>query len=386
MQQLIATFPRTCPVSGNGFGGQRLSVAVMRATFCLATFLALTGCVHFGPGTVRKDNFDYNKAILESANQQILLNLVRMRYNDPWMFLGVNSVVTQYEFRGNASASPSFANGQGFTSAEGELGVGYSERPTITYAPLQGSDFARVMLTPIPPDVLIYLAGAGWEVKALLLSCAESVNGLKNAHGGPTWMFAPETDAFKAMLEALQTLQRKNAFEAKLERDEKGQPKVLLVLNKSADPEVRKAQDELRGLLELDPSRTVFPVVSGIGENTPNEIRMQTRPLLGLYYFFAQAIEVPEAHVQQSQVIVTRNADGSQFDWAQIMGKLFRVRASKEAPAGAFLKVKHRGYWFFIPDDDPLTKQTYSLVNLLTLLQSSGQQGKSPLLTISAGP
>lgn len=351
-----------------------------------AVLLVPAGCVHYGPKTIRKDNFDYNRAMVDATNQQLLLNLVRMRYNDPWMFLGVSSVVAQYEIRGNADASASFSNGQGLTGGSAGLSGGYSERPTISYAPLTGSDFARVMLTPIPPDVLIFLSGSGWEVKTLLMSCTESVNGLKNAHGGPTWMFAPEAGPFRELLEVMQALQRADAYEVRIDRDEKGQGKVLLVLSKAENPAILKEQARLRELLGLDPSGMSFPIVAGIGENRPDQIRMQTRPLLGVYYFFAQAVEVPDEHVSDGRVIVTKNADGSRFDWSQVVGKLFKIRCSKQEPVEAYLKVRHRGYWFFIPDDDPFTKQTYSLLNIMTLLQSTGLQGRSPLLTISAGP
>lgn len=38
------------------------------------------GCVSFGPGQVPADQVDCNEAILRSAREQMLLNLVRMRF------------------------------------------------------------------------------------------------------------------------------------------------------------------------------------------------------------------------------------------------------------------------------------------------------------------
>lgn len=351
-----------------------------------ALLLAHAGCAHFGSGTIRADHFDYNKAIVDASNQQLLLNLVRMRYNDPWMFLEVSSVVSQYELRGAAAASPRLVNGAGLAESGVGLGVDYAERPTVSYVPVQGGDFAHVMLTPIPAHVLIYLSGAGWEIKTLLMSCAESVNGVKNAHGGPTWMFAPDASGFRELLETMQVLQRADAYSVRTETDGNGKGKVLLVLNETKMPEAARAQDRLRELLGLEPGGTRFEIAGGLGDNRPDQIRMETRPLLGVYYFFAQAVEVPDQHVQESRVIVTMNPDGSRHDWGQVVGKLFKVRSSKSEPSDAFLKVRHRGYWFYIADDDPFSKQTYSLLNVMTLLQSGDSEGKSPLLTISAGP
>lgn len=42
------------------------------------------------------DRFDYNQAIVQSTNEQMLLNMVRLRYSEPPVFLAVNSVLTQY--------------------------------------------------------------------------------------------------------------------------------------------------------------------------------------------------------------------------------------------------------------------------------------------------
>jgi hypothetical protein len=47
--------------------------------------------------------------------------------------------------------------------------------------------------------------------------------------------------------------------------------------------------------------------------------------------------------------------------------------------------VHHRGWWFYIADDDQTSKSTFGLLNILFSLQSSSGEGKSPLLTLPIG-
>ena len=359
---------------------------VLPALGLLTAAALIAGCAHYGPHTISRDGFDYNRAIVDASNQQLLLNLVRMRYNDPWLFLSVGSVVAQYEVKGSADVAPVFGNGAGLTGAAADVGVGYSERPTISYTPITGSDFAKDMLTPVRPEILFLLSNMGWEIKSLLVSCVDGINGLKNARGGPTWMFAPNAGSFSEFLETMQVLQRADAYSVRVVKEEKEQWRVTFELLEPKTDDVRRAQDRFRQLLGLDPKGTVFSIHSGIPPAAPDEIKVQTRSLLGVYYFFAQLVEVPEEDVAAHRVLVTKNADGSRYDWSQLVGKLFKVRSQKDEPPDAFIKVRHRGSWFYIADDDPFSKQTYALLNTMTLLQATSSKGASPLLTISAGP
>ena len=71
--------------------------------------LLLTGCNAVGPQTIRGASFDYNEAIAHSWNEQLLLNLVRLRYRDSPYFLRVTSVTTQYSLEASASAGNTVA-------------------------------------------------------------------------------------------------------------------------------------------------------------------------------------------------------------------------------------------------------------------------------------
>ena len=84
-------------------------------TGLLAALLA--GCAGLGPARVGIDRTDYTERLRQSEKEQLLTNIVALRYGDPPMFLGVSSVISQYtrESSGelHAAISPAVDNDGG---------------------------------------------------------------------------------------------------------------------------------------------------------------------------------------------------------------------------------------------------------------------------------
>lgn len=141
-----------------------------RAVVSLGILALTTACTTVGPTSIRTTRFDYNQAIIQTRYEQMLANLVRLRYRDAPYFLDVSSVSTQYVLRGSANAG--VATG---TSIVGDAtlgaGVDYEERPTVTYRPLTGEQFARNLLSPIDMSSILLLSASGWRADRLLRCC-----------------------------------------------------------------------------------------------------------------------------------------------------------------------------------------------------------------------
>ena len=90
----------------------------------------------------------------------MLLNLVRLRYGESPVFLGVSSVITQHSLKNIASANitiPGF-NKTNPMSIGGE--TEWQNQPTIQYSPMQGGDFANQLMQPLDIGIIqqiIYL-------------------------------------------------------------------------------------------------------------------------------------------------------------------------------------------------------------------------------------
>jgi hypothetical protein len=158
--------------------------------------LASSCATGLGPKAVRSERPDYDRQIVRSSDAERLLNLVRLRYNDSALFLSVGGVVAQYSY--DASLSAGGQIGEGGSGATVGTALAYAEKPTITYTPLRGEEFAARMLTPVSLDAIMLFEQGGWSADRLLLVAVQRVNDVFNAPtaGGPTPAHEPDYEAF----------------------------------------------------------------------------------------------------------------------------------------------------------------------------------------------
>src|SRR4051812_4724531 len=69
--------------------------------------LAHAGC-SVGPRALRRDRLHYNEAVKASSEEQLLLNIVRLRYTDTPSSLAITSVADQYELTRSLGLTPFF--------------------------------------------------------------------------------------------------------------------------------------------------------------------------------------------------------------------------------------------------------------------------------------
>ena len=130
-----------------------------RAKWLLAaTLIGLSGCTNIGVQRIGIDRSDYTARLRESNKEQLLLNIVAIRYGDAPLFLEVSSVISQYTREGSARGRRPHIDPSP-DDQRGEIGgsILLRETPTVTYTPLTGDRFARGMLAPIPPTSLLAL-------------------------------------------------------------------------------------------------------------------------------------------------------------------------------------------------------------------------------------
>ena len=355
--------------------------------------LLASGCTTgFGPHAVRSERPDYNQQIVRSADAEMLLNLVRLRYNDTPQFLELSSVVATYDYDASLNASGTVpASGSG--SATVGTALAYAEHPTITYLPLTGDKFATRMLSPIPLE-LFMLAQNGWSDERLLLLAVQRVNDLLNAPtaAGPTPEHKPDYEAFADFARRVNRLQSARLIGMHWDNAAQHQPtppgrEPRFWLRVPADPNDPLMEDvvAVRRYLNLEAGRDEFQLTDFPFRRGPDEVAIRCRSLLGVMYFLSQSIQLPTVDIESGLATVTKDDDGRPFDWAQVTGRVMTIRSQSSRPERAAVAVPYRGWWFYIGDDDQTSKSTFSLLNILFSLQSSSGEGKSPLLTIPVG-
>ncbi len=360
----------------------------------MIALVATGGCfTGLGPRAIRAERPDYNQQIVGAADRELLLNLVRLRYNESPLFLELGAVVTQYSVNASLNASGTFQGG-GNSSGTASTGLGYTESPTITYTPLAGEDFARRMLTPIPLDSIMLFDQSGWSANRLFTVTVQRVNDVFNAPtaSGPTPESPPDYESFGELAERMQRLRLAGLVGLNWEsmQGEKQPPghDPRFWIHEPPDPRSPLATDiaVVRRLLRLDPRRSEFRLTAFPFGRKPDEVGVRCRSLLGVLYFLSMSVEPPPPDVAAELVTVTKDAQGRPFDWTRVTGTVMAIHSQAERPDHAYLAVQHRGWWFYIADDDQSSKATFSLLNVLFSLQSASGKGKGPLLTLPVGP
>ena len=344
--------------------------------------VSVSACSYIGPSTVEGNRALYNTSIQQTDEEQMLLNLVRLKYRDTPFFMEVSSVSSQFVFNPKVTiGAPGTVGGSIVDLLNFGGGIDYQEKPTITYTPLRGEQFAKRMLSPISLDSLLLLYHSGWSIERIFRVALLRINDVRNAPSasGPTPKIAPEYKDFQKVAEVFRELQRRDALDMGYETTKTGDQ---LVMHLDYSRLGRQQKNKLSSLLSLDPNGKRISISTELIRGANNHLTLIPRSLMGVLFYLSQGVEVSKEDEDLGLVTMTQNTDGSVFDWGEVVGDLIRVVSSKEKPFGTSVAVEYRGVWFYINDSDLESKSTFSLLSQLVALQSGEARTRPPVYTI----
>ena len=363
-----------------------LRLKILALLLFTMTFTTI-GCINIGPHAMKDEWLKYNNVISNIEDQQNLLNLVKLRYNDSPKMLAVTNINSQL-LLGSEDSGMSYSFSEGATPLGNRFSFflfpKYEDKPTITYQPLQGEKFVKNILEQISLDVLMLLNNSGWSVERIFRLCIQDINGIRNAPGasGPTPDYAPEYKDFLIVAELMRTLQRQNFINLNYELIDVESTLVLSFAEEALElPETLKLIEMLR----LTPNKTDYPLVINVMDHNPNHVSIRTRSVMGILYLLSQSVEVPQEDVRKGKLTTTKYADGRPFYWSDLFSNLFQIKSSSEKPSDAFVRIKYRGSWFYIDDTDVESKRTYSLFSQIFAIQAGKIKVERPTLTLPIG-
>jgi hypothetical protein len=346
-----------------------------QAALLSLAILVPVACRSVGPPSVPRDRFDYASAISESWKQQMLLNLVKLRYADAPVFLDVSSVIAQYTFQAQASAGATSLGAGGTASING--GAGWADRPTITYQPLMGQQFTKSLLTPIPPAAVMDLVQAGWPADVIFRVAVRSINGIQAESRGRLLSQAGDP-RFGKVLEAMRRLQQKGGISVRVEKKGKEET-VRIVIGRRTEPDPDR--QFIRETLGLDPEATEFSLVFGSVNASGTEIALLTRSVMEVMQELCIDIQVPPEHEKDGRAAPPLPPElQKQAQFKVLSG------ASRPSEADCFAMVRYKGFWFWIDDRDFGSKRAMNFLLVLTALAETGTGIAPPAVTISTGP
>jgi len=352
----------------------------LRAPAAAAVLLTLAGCAaSVGPPTIARDRFDYVEAISASWKNQMLLNLVKVRYSDVPVFLDVTSVLNAYgidnELHISGQAAPVGRSGDTFLGAEGI--THYTDHPTITYVPVLGDKFAKSFMSPIPVSGILLLIQSGYPADFVMRVCVSSVNGIENAYGGRYGR--PGDPKFKELVTLMREDQSRGGlgFEP---RTGTGKRAMAFVFKPHEDDAMLRRHARIKELLGVKPETRELDVGYGSFATESTEMAVLTRSMFQVMVDISSYIDVPDNDVAEGRV----HSRPRTPDELMMYPALIAVRNSAERPQDAYVAIQYRNRWYWIDDRDDRSKTIFSFLMLMFSLTETGTSQAAPILTVPA--
>lgn len=400
--------------------------------FTAITLLAVTSGCALQSEIIQKRHWDLNETIRETDNEQLLLNLVRLRYDERPYFLQISSITTSFSAGGSLGVSGTFPQGGGNTNDVYGVngGISYSESPTVTWSLPESREFLGRLYAPVGTDQLAVLTLSGYNLVDVFRVGAGKINALRNREFEIVrGEFVPEGyERFVEALRLIDALERDGLIDLSfvamsayggptmsleqvdsravadgfpkiyfLERPENPgvvMPRALLnpmfirfSLESNNDPRAQR----VRELLKLDPDSYSFPITdtsSASPELLRSEdaqlstvfdpkvrlrhIMLNNRSVIEILRFAAASVQVPEEDIERG---VVRERDVKLDEYMNVLW-------SANEPKDAWLKVEYRGRWFYIPETDLNARASFSLVSALFSSVVGQVPGAKPVLTL----
>ncbi len=305
-----------------------LSRNIVASALLVAAIAVTSGC-QIANQSLRADFVDFNAILQGNQTQQMLLNLVRMRYRETPLFLQAGSLTASYESSFSADSSASIPDAD-FASLDIGGSYKFSSKPTISYTPVEGKEYVQQFMAEITPQTFAMLVRAGWPITKLgdLLVASVTLESGEQLLGRPS---AESNPGFREFFKVLKEAE---------DRDD-----LSLVGRKDGGIDLRA------------------------GKQTIGIERFQFRSLFSAMFNASRDVQTPAALASWAK----STPGGQEID----------VRVSDKPPVDALVYVEYAGSYYSIANDDIRSKDTLALLMQLSRIQS-GPSAPAPLITIPA--
>lgn len=351
--------------TGKSRSSARLALACVGAAL-------VSGCM-VGPDIIRSGRPAYNSAILATGDEQLLQNIVRTRFYDSVGFLAVASVTANVSVTASATVQAGFGSASNYAGnlvpISGMLTA--EQNPTISYAPLAGDQLLRHLGAETSMERTFLMLNSAATPEQVWNMIVRRINNLRNPDF-PDPPLLTVDPRFEEVVTTASLLQRRGVlYWVQLAGSQSGYGLVIHSYSPANTHEVEKLL-ALLGMKYpvLSGNDIVIPVQLSVGSPDPGSIAIETRSLFDMMRIAGATIDLAPDTSGVGRLPVPGPA-----------ARGLRIRSGTTPPADARVATQYRGRWYYIADDDELSKQWFTVLQLLAGAPAGGGSA-APVLTI----
>ncbi len=420
-----------------------------------------TGCM--GGLAVRSTRLAYNQSYSLTADQEILLNIVRLRYGESPNFMDLPAITSQIEAASDGTGGSTTTPGLGVWGGLFKL----RDAPTLSYTPRTGYNVSSTLFKTLGAETLLDISPGG-NTEIFFLAFVDSINGVRNAPlaTSPLGKVLDSNATYRYGIENFLELQRRGGIGLRLATQKNRSFDPVKVTMMSGMDLVNAAEKgyalesdnervqvvhkdtvlaaviapseldspelaEITNTFRLRPGRTVYRVLSmekhkidlnrvnerdtapamalaedgaellplpGPAVDPPattddpdtrddetydseTEIEINVRSGYQIMSFLSKGVDVPEKHLASGVAPSFCGQDGRRFDPRQLTRGFFHVCVQKHRPWHTTLAVHYRGHWFYVAEEDAMSRAVVNMLEMILGLQLQ-ERSQGPVLTL----
>jgi len=363
---------------------------------CLSALLLLlsacAGGFGLGPNRLSPTRMDYNLAIQKSNNEELLLNLVRMKYFEQPLFLQVGSVASSFSYNltgGVGATVPEHHNisAGAYNVYTPNISGQYSDSPTVTYTAYQGQTYAQQFLADMDFDRFVTLYKSGWDIEYLMPILFARFGAIDHIYDSRTG-FMPEHHArFMKLTEIIARIDDRGDLDILKVNLNDNSTATVMSMDFHDATEAGTVQQLIGSDLGIQMNadghyHTTFKLVpANMLRHQPRDadglpiVPLRLRNCLRAIDYIAQGVQVP------SDLVANHRA----YDLRKHFYGLCEIKVTAEEPKDAYVAVNHEGRWYSIQSNDNRSKEVFQLLINIFSLQSADPPKNAPVLTLPVG-
>lgn len=367
-----------------------LNYRYVTLSLILSSLLLLAGCGRIGPKNLPNDHVGYNIAVNNSLNQQLILNIVRARYNEPSLYVSIDNITSRDSYQANAGLSLfNPFNIAGATKQNpaltSTLGGSIKQEPSYIYAPETNDKYAVELLQPLRIKALYLVIESEAEIgdilRLMLRRIGPYVNFPAQPLAPPYRLNLNSVKKFIMLTRAITKIYAKNGYNisVKTTKNNNGHfesEKLIIPLPRHL--KLSKVQWHLLNTLGIQPHDKAIILCDSGSNPQKDTIHIQVRSLMNVTDFLSFGVEKPKHAFIKNPT----TASAAFQDYQQLLTQhLINIRASKRQPKNVFIAIEHHGIWYYIRNNDSSSKITFRLYRVFNDLTQAGTKASNILIS-----